>query len=221
LLALAGSCWLLLAPAERAADVLIGRIMRGQRKYALRAVAGSALAVLAMTGCASSSKPAASGAAATGAAASGAAASGAATGSVTSPAVVATAAGSMGTFLADGAGRTLYLWLGDSSSTSMCTGQCAKYWPPLLTAGAPTASGMATSNLLSTSKRADGTTQVTYAGHPVYYFSGDKAAGATGGQGKNAFGYLWWVVSPAGAGITSGGSSGSPSAAATTQGGRY
>jgi predicted lipoprotein with Yx(FWY)xxD motif len=185
----------------------------------LKAVAGTALAVLAMTGCASSSKPAASGAAATGTAASGAAASGApasgaAAGSVTSPAVVATADGAMGTFLTDGAGRTLYLWLGDPSSTSMCTGQCAKYWPPLLTAGAPTASGMATSNMLSTSKRADGTTQVTYAGHPVYYFSGDKAAGATGGQGKNAFGYLWWVVSPAGAGITSGGSS--PSAAGTS-----
>jgi predicted lipoprotein with Yx(FWY)xxD motif len=193
--------------------------MRGQRKYALKAVAGTALAVLAMTGCASSSKPAASGAAATGTAASGAAASGApasgaAAGSVTSPAVVATDDGAMGTFLTDGAGRTLYLWLGDPSSTSMCTGQCAKYWPPLLTAGAPTASGMATSNMLSTSKRADGTTQVTYAGHPVYYFSGDKAAGATGGQGKNAFGYLWWVVSPAGAGITSGGSS--PSAAGTS-----
>jgi len=138
---------------------------------------------------------------------------------VTSPAVVATADGAMGAFLTDGAGRTLYLWLGDPSSASMCTGQCATYWPPFLTAGAPTAGGMATSNLLSTTKRADGTTQVTYAGHPVYYFSGDKTAGATGGQGKNAFGYLWWVVSPAGAGITSGGAS--PSAAATTQGGRY
>src|SRR5450432_2977943 len=188
--------------------------MRAQRKYALKAVAGAALAVLAMTGCASSSKPAVSGAAATGAAASGAGASGAAAGSVTSPAVVATADGAMGTFLTDGAGRTLYLWLGDPSSTSMCTGQCATYWPPLLTAGAPTASGMATSNLLSTTKRTDGTTQVTYAGHPVYYFSGDKAAGTTNGQGKNAFGYLWWVVSPAGAGITSGGSS--PSAAGTS-----
>jgi predicted lipoprotein with Yx(FWY)xxD motif len=198
--------------------------MHGQRKYALKAVAGTALTVLAMTGCASSSKPAASGAVATGAAATGAAASGAAAsgagasgaaaGAVTSPAVVATADGAMGAILTDGAGRTLYLWLGDPSSTSMCTGQCAKYWPPLLTAGAPTASGMATSNLLSTTKRTDGTTQVTYAGHPVYYFSGDKAAGTTNGQGKNAFGYLWWVVSPAGAGITSGGSS--PSAAGTS-----
>jgi predicted lipoprotein with Yx(FWY)xxD motif len=199
--------------------------MRAQQSHnALKAVAGIAMAVLALAGCASSSKPAASGAAATGAAASGAAtsgaaASGAAAGSVTKPAVVATANGAMGAFLADGAGRTLYLWLGDPSSTSMCTGQCATYWPPLLTAGAPTASGMAQSNLLSTSKRADGTTQVTYAGHPVYYFSGDKAAGATGGQGKNAFGHLWWVVSPAGAGITSAGSS--SSAAAPKSGGGY
>jgi predicted lipoprotein with Yx(FWY)xxD motif len=182
----------------------MGRIMRAQRKYAVKAVAGTALAVLAMTGCASSSKPAATGAAATGAASGAPAASG--------PAVVATADGAMGAFLTDGAGRSLYLWLGDPSSTSMCTGQCATYWPPLLTSGAPTASGMADSKLLATSKRADGTSQVTYSGHPVYYFSGDKTAGATNGQGQNAFGHLWWVVSPTGAGITSGGSSGSPSA---------
>lgn len=169
----------------------------------LKAVAGTALAVLAATGCASSSKPAAS-AAATGGSPSGAA-------------VVATADGSMGAFLTDGAGRTLYLWLGDPSSTSLCTGQCATYWPPLLTSRTPTAAGMADSKLLATSKRADGTTQVTYAGHPVYYYSGDKTAGATDGQGQNAFGYLWWVVSPAGAGITSGGAS--PSATKPAVGG--
>lgn len=193
--------------------------MRAQQKYALKAVAGAALAVLAVTGCASSSKPPATGAAATGATSGASAASGAPAAS--GPAVVATADGALGALLTDGAGRTLYLWLGDPSSTSMCTGQCATYWPPLLTAGAPTASGMAQSNLLATSKRADGTTQVTYAGHPVYYFSGDTTAGTTNGQGKNAFGALWWVVSPAGAGITSGGSSGSPSAAASTMGGAY
>jgi predicted lipoprotein with Yx(FWY)xxD motif len=181
--------------------------MRTQRKYALKALAGAALAVLAMTGCASSSKPSASSAGTGGTAAGSVAPSG--------PAVVATADGAMGAFLTDGAGRSLYLWLGDPSSASMCTGQCATYWPPLLTSGAPTASGMADSKLVSTSKRDDGTTQVTYAGHPVYYFSGDKTAGATNGQGQNAFGYLWWVVSPAGAGITSGGSSGSPSASTT------
>ncbi len=167
--------------------------MSTQRQLVLKTVAGTALAVLAIAGCASSSKPAAS------SAANGATASG--------PAVVATADGTMGAFLTDGAGRTLYLWLGDPSSTSLCTGQCATYWPPLLTSGTPTANGMADSKLLATSKRADGTTQVTYAGHPVYYYSGDKTAGATSGQGVNAFGYLWWVVSPAGAGITSGGPS--------------
>jgi predicted lipoprotein with Yx(FWY)xxD motif len=181
--------------------------MRAQRNHALKAVAGAALAVLAMTGCASSSKPAAS------SAATGGTASAATVGAASGPAVVATADGAMGAFLTDGAGRTLYLWLGDPSSTSMCTGQCATYWPPLLTSGAPTVGGMADSKLLATSKRADGTTQVTYAGHPVYYFSGDKTAGATDGQGKNAFGHLWWVVSPAGAGITSAGAS--PSATAT------
>ena len=182
--------------------------MGAQRNWVLRgtaATAGTALAVLAMTGCASSSKPAASSAATGGTASAAVAASG--------PAVVATVDGAMGAILTDGAGRTLYLWLGDPSSTSMCTGQCATYWPPLLTSGAPTVGGMADSKLLATSKRADGTTQVTYAGHPVYYFSGDKTAGATDGQGKNAFGYLWWVVSPAGAGITSAGAS--PSATAT------
>ena len=185
--------------------------MRAQGKFGLRpvvATAGTALAVLALTGCASSSKSAS--------AAAGGTAS-AAVAAPSGPAVVATADGATGAFLTDGAGRSLYLWLGDSSSTSKCTSKCATYWPPLLTSGAPTANGMATSNLLGTSKRADGTTQVTYAGHPMYYYAGDKSAGATSGQGVNAFGYLWWVVSPAGASITSGGSS--PSASASARGG--
>jgi predicted lipoprotein with Yx(FWY)xxD motif len=70
------------------------------------------------------------------------------------------------------------------------------------TKGAPTAGSGAQAKLLGTTKRSDGTTQVTYAGHPLYTFAGDTGAGQLNGQGSNGFGALWWAVSPAGATIT-------------------
>jgi predicted lipoprotein with Yx(FWY)xxD motif len=114
------------------------------------------------------------------------------------PATVKTASGDLGTFLVGTDGRTVYLFEGDTGTTSTCTGACAQNWPPLLTQGAPQASGSAMASLLGTTKRADGSTQVTYNGHPVYYFVQDTAPGTTAGQEVDAFGAEWYVLDPSG-----------------------
>lgn len=104
----------------------------------------------------------------------------------------------LGQILVDGSGRTLYLFVADSGSASTCYTSCAQIWPPVLTTGAPKAGTGATASLLGTTARTDGTTEVTYAGHPLYYFVSDKKPGDTTGQGVNGFGGLWYVLSPAG-----------------------
>ena len=111
---------------------------------------------------------------------------------------VSTKTTSLGTFLVDANGRTLYLWDADHGSTSTCNGACAQAWPPLTTTATPKASGAAKASLLGTTKRTDGSREVTYAGHPLYYFAGDTQPGQTTGQGSNGFGAPWWVVTPAG-----------------------
>ena len=110
--------------------------------------------------------------------------------------------GPLGTYLTDGSGRTLYRFAADTGSSSTCTGSCAHYWPPMLAKGAAKAGSGASNSALGTTKRADGTRQVTYAGHPVYYYLGDAKPGDTKGQGLNLSGGLWWVVAPSGANIT-------------------
>jgi predicted lipoprotein with Yx(FWY)xxD motif len=81
---------------------------------------------------------------------------------------------------------------------STCAGACAQAWPPVTTTGTPKAGGAVKASLLGTTKRADGSREVTYAGHPLYTFAGDTKAGQTTGEGSNGFGAPWWVVSPAG-----------------------
>ena len=103
--------------------------------------------------------------------------------------------------LADAEGRTLYLWEADQGDQSACDGPCAQTWPPLTTDGKPAAGDGVKATLLGTSKRADGTLGVTYAGHPLYYFSGDQAAGDANGKGSDGFGAKWWPVAPDGAAI--------------------
>ena len=112
--------------------------------------------------------------------------------------VVGTKTSSLGTFLVDSKGRTLYLWDADHGSKSTCSGACAQAWPPVTTTGTPKASGTVKASLLGTTMRADGSREVTYAGHPLYTFAGDTQAGQTTGQGSNGFGAPWWVVTPAG-----------------------
>jgi predicted lipoprotein with Yx(FWY)xxD motif len=117
--------------------------------------------------------------------------------------VVSTKTSSLGTFLVDGNGRTLYLWDADHGSKSTCSGACAQAWPPATNTGTPKASGAVKASLLGTTKRADGSLEVTYAGHPLYYYVGDTKAGQTTGEGSDGFGSPWWVVTPAGKALQS------------------
>ena len=104
----------------------------------------------------------------------------------------------LGTILVDGEGRTLYLFTRDEGSTSSCTAGCAQTWPPLLASLEVAGKGVQ-ADLLGTIDRADGSSQVTYNGHPLYNFSGDQEAGQARGQST---GGMWFVVSPAGEAIT-------------------
>ena len=97
-------------------------------------------------------------------------------------------------------GRTLYLFTADKGKRSTCYGQCAGYWPPLLASKPSVGTGLK-SSMLGTTKRKDGKLQVTYGGHPLYYFVQDKKAGQVKGQGFVHFGGSWWVVSAAGKSI--------------------
>jgi len=127
------------------------------------------------------------------------------------PQTIATSSGSMGTFLIADQSRSVYLWEGDHGMASSCTSACASVWPPVTTTGTPKAGSGVSAADLGTIHRSDGTTQVTYKGHPLYYYSQDTSKGQTNGEGSNGFGARWWLVSPAGTAIMGGGSSPSSS----------
>jgi len=105
---------------------------------------------------------------------------------------------SLGRVIVDSKGRTLYLFEKDTSRRSACSGQCAQFWPPLLTHGAPVARTGVKQSLLGKIRRADGTQQVTYAGHPLYLYVGDSKPGQTNGEGSQEFGAGWDVLSASG-----------------------
>jgi predicted lipoprotein with Yx(FWY)xxD motif len=111
---------------------------------------------------------------------------------------VSTARTGLGRIIVDGRGRTLYLFEKDRRGHSACSGSCAVYWPPLLTHGKPIARGGAKQSLLGTIKRANGSRQVTYAGHPLYRYIQDTRRGQTKGEGSQLFGAGWDALSPAG-----------------------
>ena len=103
----------------------------------------------------------------------------------------------LGTILAYGPKKlTVYLFEADKGKSSSCSGACASAWPPVT--GKPGASGGAMSPDLGTIARPDGSTQVTYKGHPLYLFVKDKDAGDAYGEGLKAFGAGWYVLSPTG-----------------------
>jgi predicted lipoprotein with Yx(FWY)xxD motif len=106
-----------------------------------------------------------------------------------------------GKFLADGQGHALYLFEADKGTASTCTGACAAAWPPVTASAMPMAGGGVSQSLLGTTKRADGTEQVTYNGHPLYYFAADTGAGMVKGQGSKAFGAGWYVLDAKGSKI--------------------
>jgi predicted lipoprotein with Yx(FWY)xxD motif len=103
-----------------------------------------------------------------------------------------------GRILTDGGGRTLYLFTRDTSPRSRCYGQCAKAWPPLLARGKPGAGRGAHARLVGTTRRRDGSVQVTYRGHPLYYYVGDRRPGDVLCQNVVEYGGTWLVADPAG-----------------------
>jgi predicted lipoprotein with Yx(FWY)xxD motif len=108
-------------------------------------------------------------------------------------------ASKLGTILAAGSKElTVYMFEGDKGAASSCSGACASVWPPVTTSGAPTVAGAANSSDLGTITRSDGATQVTYKGHPLYFFAKDKDSGDAYGQGVKGFGADWYVLSPSG-----------------------
>ena len=112
--------------------------------------------------------------------------------------VIKVAKSPLGPILVDSKGITLYDFVKDKRTTSVCYGACAALWPPLITKGKPVAGRGVRASLLGTTKRKDGKLEVTYGGHPLYYFVTDRKPGQTTGQGVNQFGGPWWVISPAG-----------------------
>jgi len=103
--------------------------------------------------------------------------------------------------LVGGDGRALYLFEGDKNGKPTCAGACTQFWPPVTVSSMPSTGSGLDKSLLGTVKRADGTTQVTYNGHPLYYYEGDKGPGTALGQDVSAFGAKWYVLSAKGSKI--------------------
>jgi predicted lipoprotein with Yx(FWY)xxD motif len=106
--------------------------------------------------------------------------------------------GKLGRFVVDGRSMTLYLFEKDKTRASTCDGSCAQVWPPLTTSSKPVAGAGVAASKLGTTKRKDGKLQVTYNGHPLYYYYLDRKPGQTSGQGLKLFGAGWYVVAPSG-----------------------
>ena len=115
-----------------------------------------------------------------------------------SGAVSVASVGDVGKVLIDSEGFTLYYFEKDKGGESACYGACASAWPPLTTNGAPHAMGAAESAKLGTIKRKDGTTQVTYAGWPLYTYTADTKPGEDNGTDVKAFGGSWYPLHPNG-----------------------
>lgn len=112
-------------------------------------------------------------------------------GSAGATTVSATENPELGMVLVDSEGLTVYTFAKDTGTTSTCYGACAEAWPPVIATGAPKAGEGAKSGELGTTKRKDGTLQVTYAGHPLYTFVEDHGPGEATGNGSTAFGGEW------------------------------
>jgi predicted lipoprotein with Yx(FWY)xxD motif len=132
---------------------------------------------------------------------------------------------SAGTFLTDGSGRAVYLFMKDPSGQSVCTNACLSAWPAVVASGAVTGMDGVNASDLSTITRSDGTKQVAYDGHALYYFSGDQGAGQVNGQGIDGFGAKWWLIAPTGSSITASkvtvGGAGTPAPGASSAAGGW
>jgi predicted lipoprotein with Yx(FWY)xxD motif len=116
----------------------------------------------------------------------------------------------LGEYLTGEDGKSLYMFTPDTKTASSCPADCAATWPPFtLDAGETVKGGAGVTGTLATITRPDGSMQVTYAGHPLYYYSGDQAAGDTTGQGLFN---KWYLLKADGTAV---------SAAPAKSGGRY
>jgi predicted lipoprotein with Yx(FWY)xxD motif len=104
----------------------------------------------------------------------------------------------LGPVLVDARGRTLYLFEKDRKGKSACETACVTYWPPLVSRATPRAGKGVHRSMLGLTRRQDGRRQVTYAGHPLYSFVGDKTAGQTSGEGLTNFGAEWYALAASG-----------------------
>jgi len=109
-------------------------------------------------------------------------------------AVVSLRKTALGTVLVDARGRTLYLFEKDRNGVSSCTAACLAYWPALTSIGTPQAGKGVHQSALKLARQHNGARQVTYAGHPLYIFVGDKSSGQTAGEGLDVFGAEWYIV---------------------------
>jgi predicted lipoprotein with Yx(FWY)xxD motif len=169
----------------------------------LGALGATGLLALALAGCGGGSSTTSSAATSGSASPQSTATTASAPASAASGAGVATVSvahsGELGSILVAGPKqRTVYLFAADKGPSSTCSSACAEVWPPVTTSGNPKAAGGAVSADLGTITRSDGTKQVTYKGHPLYYYVGDPNSGDTSGQGINSFGAPWYVLSPSG-----------------------
>ena len=190
--------------------------------------AGLAALALALSACASSASSSASSAAsapaagASNAASSAPASSAPASAGATSALKMTTINGAA--IVTNASGKTLYWFVPDTSTTSMCTGSCATYWPPVV---GPVTAGSGVTGTLGIITRAGGTMQATYDGHPLYTYVGDSAPGQAKGNGLNISGGLWWEMTVSGAkpatstGSNSGGGTSTSGPGPGTGGGGY
>lgn len=166
-------------------------------------IAAAALAFgIAVAACGGSSSPSAAPASGTNATAGGGAGGygyGGGGGSSSASAVTLKAASSpLGSILVDQDGKTLYLFEADSKNKSNCSGGCLNLWPPIMANGKASAGSGVSAGMIGA---ATGSSQVTYAGHPLYWFSGDTKAGDTNGEGLDDFGGEWYAISPSGTAV--------------------
>ena len=169
-----------------------------------RSLAAAVLAALLLAAACGSSSPASSAGSHSASGAPASASSG------NSSATVKTAKISGATVLTNAKGFTLYTFALDTTGKSNCSGSCAHYWPP---AGGPATAGPGVTGKLSTIMRSDGSTQITYNGHPLYTYIGDTAPGQAHGNGLNLSGGVWHEV------VASGAAAPAPSQSSSSGGG--
>jgi len=162
-------------------------------------IAALALAVvLAVSGCGGSSSSGEGGAYGGGESTTTNEPAGSASSEPVASIAVANLSGGVGRALVDSKGFTLYYFKKDKGGESACYGACAQVWPPLTTGGAPVAKNGAEAAKLGTTKRSDGTVQVTYAGWPLYTYEADRKPGEANGADVDSFGAEWYALHPDG-----------------------